>query len=575
MTLENCSDAWAGTTSALSGRMEAQPVRPPSSPLRSPLHRALLLAVGGVVALSACTGVVGTSEGDGEGGPQTLIPLPAAAEAIGKSQARRLSRDEYDNAVEDLLGDTRRAGLKALPSDGNITFDNEYQVQAASTALIEGVETLAAEAAKSLVADASRLRTVLPCTPSGPDDAECMRAFVTGFGRRVLRRPLSAEETERLVALQALSVKRSDFNVGVRAVVQVLLQDPAFLYRVEVGTPVEGQNGVYRLGQFELASRLSFLILGSTPPEWLLDLAESAQLATQDDLASAAERLLTEPRAVARVQHFHAMWLGYADLPQHEPALAAKFQTEANALVKKVIFEQPSDYFGVFTSKEAYVDDALAQNYGMKGPGSSGFAWMPYSGPERAGILSTGAVLSNGFASGDSSPTRRGLFMRRRMLCNEVPAPPPTVVSDVPPEVGLAPCKAERYAEHANNPTCIGCHTLMDPIGFGLEAFDISGRFRTTEPDEPSCSIKGEGEVAGSAKFTGPAGFAKVLTESGRLEACVATQYFRFASGRREDSSERDNIQALANGFQSGERQFGNLVMGLVSQDTFAFRRDP
>jgi hypothetical protein len=187
--------------------------------------------------------------------PSVGIPAGGTSPFIApKSGARRLSRDEYDNSVRDLLGDTTRSGRSYLPGDTFTPFDNEYSFQETSPGLIEGVELLAEEAAGRLLGDAKKRAALVGCTPSGPADAACLRAFVSRFGRRALRRPLSEAEIDGYMRLQKHAITAGDFFVGVGLVIRAFLQDPQFLYRIEFGTPEPGRAGVMKLGPVEVAS---------------------------------------------------------------------------------------------------------------------------------------------------------------------------------------------------------------------------------------------------------------------------------------------------------------------------------
>ena len=147
-----------------------------------------------------------------------------------------------------------------------------------------------------------------------------------------------------------------------------MLQDAEFLYRVELGMPVEGQDGVFRLSDYEIATRMSYFAWGSTPDETLLDLAESGALSDEDDRRDAMQTLLADDRARRQVDRFHALWLGYHELP-HTPDLVYAMRTETAALLDRVVFDEPSSWLDLFTTTETYVDDTLAAHYGLSWPG--------------------------------------------------------------------------------------------------------------------------------------------------------------------------------------------------------------
>lgn len=506
-------------------------------------------------------------------------PAPHVA-GVGESGARRLSRNEYDNTLRDILLDESRSGYAKLPEDVNDPFDNDYLTQQTSAVLVEAVETLATEAAVRLLADPVKRDQVVGCTPTGtPDeDAACLRSFVEHFGRLALRRPLREDEIERYLAFDAFADEGGDFYIAVKLVISAMLQNPEFLYRIEIGKPVSGRARMARLNDWEVATRLSYFLWGSTPDDALLDLAASGKLSTPEDVRLAAVRLLEDPRARERVDRFHALWLGYHQLP-HASDLTASMRTETGALVERIVFEEDRPWTDLFTSTETYLDANLAEIYGMTPP-SSGFAWQPYEGPgERAGILSHGAFLSVAGKFGDSSPTQRGKLIRDRLLCQVIPPPPPDVNVDEPPTSETSPCKWDRYAEHRESGSCAGCHNQMDPVGFGLENFDQTGRWRAHDNGEPDCIITGDGELFGAGPngetipFNGPAELGGALLQSGAVESCLVKQVFRFAAGRREQPEDGPFLDMLDASFSESHR-FEALLLDVVTAKAFGYRME-
>lgn len=510
--------------------------------------------------LLGCTGVI-------EGRPALS---EADAEAVSVSGLRRLTRVELDATLKDLVGESQPLARTLLPPDPTDPFDNDYRLQLASTTLVDSLEELSRQAAERTVTDPVRRAQVLPCLPTGARDATCFRLFVRTFGRSALRRPLADDEVERFMPLHALGVEANSFDVALTLALRAFFQHPEFVYRVELGRPTSRPEVVALTG-FQRATRLSYLLVGSTPPEWLLDAAAQGTLDSREGTKTAAWRLLEDVRARNQLERFHALWLGYHRLP-HATALTAAMQAESDALVDRVVFDRSADYFTLFTATDTFVDATLAQHYGLTAPTGTGPSWTPYGSVPRKGLLSHGSVLSQGVKFADTSPTQRGIFIRNRLFCQEIPPPPPGVNVDEEP-TAPSPCKKNRYLAHASVGGCKACHDTIDPIGFGLERFDRQGRYRTTDDGLPQCTIEGEGDVDGT-RFAGPAGLSDALIASGQFEACITTQVFRYAAGRREDARDRAFIDRLSKQFVAGDRRFLELLVELVSDDAFAFRRD-
>jgi hypothetical protein len=529
-----------------------------------PGGKSVLFAVALVAACDGSIGNHGVGSG-GSGGPAV------GALAYGPTGLHRLSRIEYDNTLADLLGDKTRSGFASLPEDVSDPFDNDFSTQLVSGALIASAESLAAAAATRALADPTRRSALVGCTPSGAGDQGCLETFVRAFGRRAFRRPLTDEEVAGYLGLSAFAVEANDFYVGVELVLRALLQDPSFLYRVEVGTAVAGKDGLYRLGDYEIGARLSYFLWGSTPPDRLLDMAASGALSTESGRRAAATELLADPRGVARIQQFHAFWLAYDQLPLAAD-IAAAMRAETDALVARVVFERRGDYFDLFNATETFVNDTLAAHYGLPLPGSTTGAWVAYGANPRRGILSHGTLLAAGAKFDDTSPTLRGVFVRNRLLCQTIPPPPPTVAVDQPPPTTSSPCKVDRYAAHRSG-GCAGCHNQTDPIGFGLENYDRTGAYRTADKDNPQCTISGDGEVVGLGTFNGPAELASLIAGSGNLESCLVTQLYRMALGRREADADAPTLAKFTDGFKQNGRAFDKLLVDLVADPAFIHRQ--
>jgi hypothetical protein len=519
-------------------------------------------------AALGCTGGISVPETEGSGdGDGAGVEVEAVRAGL-----RRLSQHEYDNTLRDLLRDEERPSGYFLPTDEKLPFDNNLEYQQASQALVEGLEFLASEAADRLLADVDRRAAVVGCTPQDAADADCFRSFVTTFGRRALRRPLADDEVADYMELQAYSVETDDFYTGVAMVVREMLQDPRLVYRVEIGTPVEGSPQLWRLDDWEVASRLSYLLWGSMPDDALFDRAQAGGLRTVDEVRAEAERMLAVPRALERIDRFHALWMGYEAIP-HGEELTQAMRDETLALIRRVIFDDRRPWQDLFRLPETFIDDLLAEHYGLPAPGPDGPAWVPYGASGRGGLFSHGSYLSIGAKFNDTSPTIRGKAIRTRLLCQNIPPPPPIVDTDAPPEGEEgAVCKSDRYEQMAKS-QCSGCHALMDPIGMGLEQFDSQGRFRATEPGLPECPISGNGEIVGVGTFRGPGELGELLTSAPEVNACAVRQLYRFAMGRNElDDIDERLLASLGEDLGTADFRFDELLLSIVADPSFGHR---
>jgi hypothetical protein len=536
----------------------------------------LALGLSTLVACSAQIGQTGDSGGDGgpiggPSGPPIVDPLLAVETGM-----RRLSQAELDNTLFDLLGETTSPASRLLNEDEFRPFDNDYTVQQASEALITSLEALADDVATRFASDTARRDAVVGCTPTSAGDEACFRAFLDGFLSRAFRRPATSADVDVYMPLLAFasednSAVDNDFYTAVRLVVSAAVQDPELLYRVERGTP-GSEPGMIELDSYAIASRMSYLLWASMPDDALFAAAEAGRLDTPDGRRAEAARMLEDPKARDQLHRFHAMWLGYRSIPVSADLVAA-FNRETSALIDRVVLDEPGSYLRMFTMNETFVDDALADHYGLPRP-DGGEGWVSYDGTGRAGILGHGALLAAFSKFEDTSPTQRGILVRTRLMCETVPRPPPEVDVDQPPMGAMdALCKFDRYAQHRDQSTsCAGCHSLVDPIGFGLENFDIDGRYREFDNGLPECTIEGTGEIIGVGEFSGPGELSELLVDNGYVDACAVKQFLSFAIGREPTEYEQDLVDEMVEAFRSGNHDFKTFIIDYIGSERFARR---
>ena len=531
-----------------------------------------------ICALLACQsadqpGANSDPDADDPSGGEGSIPEDAKDE-VAVTGLRRLSVVEYVQTATDLVGVAPTSAQSLLPPDTLGPFDNDYGQQIASEPLIKGLELLSMELGDEVAGSAELRETLVPCQPTGPQDAACFEEFLRAFGRRALRRSLRDEEVMRFGMLLEHGVNSGDFWVAVGAAVQMFLQHPELVYRVELGEPVADAPGVFELSGNEVATRLSYLILGTTPPLWLIDAAEAGELRRAEDVRAVATELLDDPRARERIARFHGLWLGYESMSRE--GLGAAMQEETRALVERVVFDERGPWTDILTSPDTYASAELARHYGLDASEGQWPRWVDYGDSGRSGLLSHGSFLAVRAKFGDTSPTQRGLLVRTRLFCQDIPAPPPDLMVDVDePPMGEGPdaCKADRYTMW-EDPSCAACHLLMDPIGFGLEQYDASGAFRDVESGKPQCEIDGKGNVSGVGEFNGPAELGELAVESGLVERCVATQLYRFSVGRLElDDFDQTLIDRVVEN-AGGEFRMHDFILDYVGSDAFRFRRE-
>jgi hypothetical protein len=219
------------------------------------------------------------------------------------------------------------------------------------------------------------------------------------------------------------------------------------------------------------------------------------------------------------------------------------------------------------------VNTQLASQYGLPAP-SGGEGWVSYADDARAGILSHGSVLAAFSKFSDTSPTQRGIFVQTRLLCNKVAPPPANVNVDQPPADGDKVCKLDRYDAHRTLESCKACHAQLDPIGYGLESYDIGGRFRTHDDAHEECLLPNKGQLPGFGEFSGPGQLARLLVDSGKLEQCFVQHLMTYAVGRELRPEESGAQTALQRSFASDGHDLKKLLTRYAADERFALRQE-
>jgi hypothetical protein len=246
---------------------------------------------------------------------------------------------------------------------------------------------------------------------------------------------------------------------------------------------------------------------------------------------------------------------------------------ETSKLLGKIVFDDPSSYLNLFTSSQTYVNELLAQQYGLTAP-AGGEGWVSYTNDKRAGILSHGSVLAAFSKFSDTSPTQRGIFVQTRLLCNKIGNPPASVNVDQPPAAPDKVCKIDRYDAHRTLDSCKGCHAQLDPIGYGLENYDIGGRYRTHDDAHEECVLPDKGELPGHGEFSGPGQLARLLVDSGQLEACFLQQLLTYALGREVRPEEAEAQANLLASFKADSYRLQELLIRYTTDERLGLRQE-
>lgn len=458
-------------------------------------------------------------------------------------------------------------------------YDSHVEARATTTHVDEYLRA-GAQIATLATRDAGSVAKLTGGCDGSGDRQACAEAFVGRFGSRALRRPLTEAERARYVAHVMAEEALAD---GLARAIQVMLSSPHFLYRSELG---EAQgDGTYRLSAYEIASALSYQLWGTMPDQALMDAAASGGLDTAAGIKAQAERLLADPRSEAMVATFAEQWLGLEALeskvkdpnqfPQFTDALRQAMRLETRRFVQHVVFQGTGKLDELLEADYTFANAALASLYDIPGVEGDALRIVRYPHGRRAGLLGHASLLATTSHSDQTSPVRRGLLVRQRLLCQEFP-PPPANAGGVP-EVDPNATTRERFRQHSSDPSCASCHRYIDEVGFGFERFDALGAWREREAGQmidPAGKIE-DIEGFGSAStlhFNTQPQLASLLAQSERAAACFTLQYYRFARGELEAARDQCAVEALQAQFVASGRDIKALMIATTQTPEFTRR---
>jgi hypothetical protein len=522
--------------------------------------------------------------------------LPVAPPAT--TRLARLTHKQYDNTVKALTGLDLDLGQEFLADQRQAGFDRGLDLQVGDV-LARAYRDAAESVATSVVSTPTAYSRVVGCSPAQGDS--CASTFIASFGKRAFRRPLTASEQADYLGLfqqgsELVEAGEDDFQSGVRVVLEAMLQSPKFTYRVEDSAGPAAAGGTvapaaattagaaFAINSYEVASRLSYLLVSSPPDDALMQAADGDLLRDPNAVAMQATRLLTSEEAHETVRDFHHQWLELdiypakltkdpTRYPSVTPALADVLESEVEQFVDAVSFTQKRGFGSLMTAPFTFVNRTTAPLYGLTGQFTDTLQRVDLDPKQRAGLLTQVGFLASHAFSTVSSPIHRGVFVQRRVLCNTIPPPPPSIPAL--PEVDGAMIRTTRQQvdQHTSPQACAGCHhTLINPIGFGLENFDAVGSFRTQENNVPIDATGSLVGTQGNTPFSDGVSMSKAIAEAPEARACYAKNWFRYTLGRAETPADSCTIAAIADKLQDDQYTALDLLTDLTRTSTFLYR---
>lgn len=544
---------------------------------------------GGSTGADSTSGSVATSDDPGSetgdtGDESSTGEEPPVVEecgdeiSVGQARMRLLTRYEYDNTVFALLGDDS-APAQTFPAENQSTaFENNATDHQVTKDTVRRYMEVAEDLADTATADG--LTTLLPCDPLG-QEAECGAEFIADFGRRAFRRPLEADEQSLFEDLLSGSMADHDFPTAVAMTLQGILQSPQFLYRVEM-VPSDAQPGdIVAVNDFELATRLSYFLAATTPDDILLDAAAAGELHTAAQVEEHARRILETDAARDSVRQFHRQWLGLSALqsvskdptafPELDASTAAQdWSQSVQDFTEHVVFDGEGTLSALLGSQKVFLSPALAAFYGATPDGEGAYTLDG----ERAGLMTQPALMSLYAYPDRSSPIARGVWVRERLLCQTLP-PPPDDADIEPPEKDPNATTREQFDQHTAEPSCAGCHALIDPLGFPFEHYDAVGQWRDEEnglPIDASGSFSSVADEALQGPVANAIEMAERLAVSSDFQECSTQQWVTFALGRVPDAdADKCSIES-ASAIVAESGNIKDLLVAIALSDAFRHR---
>jgi hypothetical protein len=422
---------------------------------------------------------------------------------------------------------------------------------------------------------------ILICEPEAGAELECVKSIIDAFGRRAWRRPLESDEVDRLGDLYTLAIGAgADHETSVRTVLKAVLLSPNFLYRVELD-PDPSDPTPHLLGQYELASRLSYALWSSMPDQELFDRAEEGALNTPEVLVSEVKRMLTDERSGAIVDNFAGQWLHLRNLddvvrdstefPDFDEDLAQSMRLETELLFEHFLSGQ-FDFREFWAPGYSFIDQRLANLYGLEGEFGSDLALTNTEGTERVGLLTHGSILTVTSHTFRTSPVNRGRWIMGQLLCAEPPPPPGDLDTTLDTEGSEDLTVKEQMAVHREKPECIGCHVLMDPLGLSLEHFDAIGKWREEDNGKP---IEAFDELPDGTPIVGADGVTQYVQGNANTMPCVAEQLFTYMLGRGMTYDDNEFLDLMMLSWEEADYTLESLLTIIALSDTFRMRQAP
>ena len=436
------------------------------------------------------------------------------------------------------------------------------------------------------ISDTPSRARVFVCRPANQgEELACAKTILSSIARRAYRRPITESDLEAPMGFYSAARALGDFDTAIRDALPAILASPKFLYRAERSPAGLAPGSIHAIGDIELASRLSFFLIGRAPDEELLAAAEKKTLSTPAVLDAQVHRLLADPRSQSLVESFAFQWLKMRALedidpdpiifPNFDDSLRTAFRREVELFVGSVLREDRS-VSELLTADHTFVNERLALHYGIPNVRGDSFRRVTLADRNRWGLLGKGAVLLTTSYANRTAPVLRGAWILENLLGTPPSPPPPDVEAFQENKDGeKARSVREIMEQHRAKPSCNACHGVMDPLGFALENFDAIGEWRAVDR-YAGTPIDASGQLVDGTAVSSPADLRVALMK--RPEQFVQTlteRLITYALGRTVEYYDMPTVRRIVREAAHDQYRFSSIVMGIVRSDPFRMRMVP
>jgi hypothetical protein len=494
------------------------------------------------------------------------VHVKAGPQRVSAAFVRRFKGpvDDLMAPIEHTLADSHIGfGVTALPHLRDLNINGPFSVTGVS-------ETV------------SRQR-IFTCRPANvADERKCAEQIVRSLATQAYRAPVSANDFAGLMKFYERGRAAGDFETGIRDALRTILASPRFIFRFESASGTDRSGHARRISELELASRLSYFLWSTLPDRELLDLAQAAKLRSQ--LAAQVKRMIADDRADALASRFATQWLRLNDLekihpdallyPYYDYTLGEAMAEETRQLFTYIVREDRS-VLDLLTADYTFLNERLAKHYGIRGVAGDTFRRVSLDGPAsvRRGILGHGSILTLTSVADRTSPVLRGKWVMEVLLGTPPPPPPPNVPDLA--EVGAAHdgrllTVRQRMEQHRASPACNSCHRVIDPLGLALEHFDVTGRYRAKDSDQP---VDANGELFDGTSIEGADGLRNILIGRKEMVLRTFTEYLMtYALGRRLEAFDMPTVRRIVRDAAAEDYRMSAFIMGIISSPAFQQR---